>query len=332
MKENEGPLISVVIPVYNVENYVRKTLDSVFAQTYKNIEVICVNDGSTDNSLAVLQDYAKTHRITIIDQQNGGLSHARNEGFKLVKGEWVSFLDSDDYIAPDLYEKYVKAISPDIDLLCCWIQCVQEEKSSEPIPWFDHYSKILSTTCAGIKPCNTHYAREAKDQVGNKLYRSSIIRDNAIDFPKGLFSQDTAFHWKYIAFCRNIYFVPSKDFFYLLRSNTITWNMYKRRDRAGHTIAVAKDICYFYKDKGLVQKHQDRLSDLFRVLFSLELQRSEPENYDSLFKQASEIIDRTGFSSLTYYLKAIKEENIDKLRKGPVWKRVLRAVKKLFSR
>lgn len=331
MNTKESPLISVVIPVYNVENYVRKTLDSVFAQTYKNIEVICVNDGSTDNSLAVLQEYAKTHKMTIIGQENGSLSHARNEGFKVAKGEWVAFLDSDDYIAPGLYEKYVNAMSPDIDLMCCWIQCVQED-GKEPIPWFEHYSKILSSSCSGIKPCNTHYAREAKDQVGNKLYRSSIIRENAIDFPKGLYSQDTAFHWKYIACCRNIYFVPSKDFFYLLRSNTITWNMYKRRDRAGHTIALAKDICYFYKNKGLVQKYQDRLSDLFRVLFSLELQRSEPENYDSLFEQASKIMDETGFTSFTYYLRAIKEKNLENFRNGPVWKRILRKIKNLVSK
>ena len=103
------PKFSIVIPVYNVENYLAECLDSVLAQTFKDFEVICVNDGSTDKSGEILKSYAqKDDRIKIIYKENGGLSSARNEGLKYVAGELCYFLDSDDYIESNLLEYAVK--------------------------------------------------------------------------------------------------------------------------------------------------------------------------------------------------------------------------------
>ena len=93
------PKISVIIPVYNVEKYLRECLDSLLNQTFKDIEIICVNDGSTDGSLNILNEYAsKDSRFIIINQNNQGLSAARNNGLNVAKGDYVAFLDSDDYI------------------------------------------------------------------------------------------------------------------------------------------------------------------------------------------------------------------------------------------
>ena len=98
--------VSVVIPVYNVEDYLRDCLDSIVNQTLKDIEIICINDGSTDNSLEILEHYkSKDERIKVISQENGGISAARNKGIDLASGDYISFIDSDDYIDNNFYEK-----------------------------------------------------------------------------------------------------------------------------------------------------------------------------------------------------------------------------------
>ena len=104
-------MISIIIPVYNVSKYLRACLDSVINQTYKDLEIICINDGSTDDSLEILKEYAnKDNRIIIIDKKNAGVSAARNDGIDRAGGEYLFCIDSDDYIDNDYLETYVRAI------------------------------------------------------------------------------------------------------------------------------------------------------------------------------------------------------------------------------
>ena len=104
-------LISVIIPVYNVEEYLRECVDSVLSQTYENYEIILVDDGSTDNSGKICDEYAKNSKITVIHKENGGLSDTRNKGLELAKGEYIYFLDSDDFIVSETFEELVSAIT-----------------------------------------------------------------------------------------------------------------------------------------------------------------------------------------------------------------------------
>ena len=98
---HEKPLISVIIPVYNTEAYLERCLVSVLSNTYRDLEVICINDGSTDGSLEILNAFARQdERVTVIDKKNGGLSAARNDGLRRATGEWIAFIDSDDWIHP----------------------------------------------------------------------------------------------------------------------------------------------------------------------------------------------------------------------------------------
>ena len=114
------PEISVVVPVYNVEKYLKQCLDSILVQTFSNIEIICVNDGSTDNSRKILEEYKKRDfRIKIVDKKNGGLSSARNAGMKVATGEFYSFIDSDDWIDKTMLEKLyenITALNTDISI------------------------------------------------------------------------------------------------------------------------------------------------------------------------------------------------------------------------
>ena len=118
-----NPKISIIVPVYNVEKYLKKCIDSILSQTYKNIEVICINDGSTDSCIDILKEYEKRdERIIVISKENGGLSAARNDGMKKSTGEYVFFVDSDDWIESDMCEVMLgKLIENDADAcMCCY--------------------------------------------------------------------------------------------------------------------------------------------------------------------------------------------------------------------
>lgn len=118
---SDSPLISVIIPVYNVEKYLHRCLDSVIEQTYKNLEVILIDDGSTDHSGEICDDYAaKDVRIHVIHQENQGVSAARNKGLDTAKGEYIAFVDSDDYILPEMYAKMLECIiENNVDFCVC---------------------------------------------------------------------------------------------------------------------------------------------------------------------------------------------------------------------
>ena len=121
-------LISVVLPIYNVEKYLRRCLDSVVNQTYKNLEILLINDGSTDNCLKICEEYAKSdNRVQVINKNNAGLGMARNTGIDYAKGEYICFFDSDDYIELNTIEKLYKIIvseQPEMDL----IKLMEKEK------------------------------------------------------------------------------------------------------------------------------------------------------------------------------------------------------------
>lgn len=120
--------ISVIVPVYNVENYISKCLDSILAQTHSDLEVICVNDGSTDNSGKILDEYAaRDPRVKVFHKENGGVSSARNFALENVSGECIGFIDSDDYIAPDMYSSLLSALEEqNADIAECGIAYVYE--------------------------------------------------------------------------------------------------------------------------------------------------------------------------------------------------------------
>lgn len=110
--------ISVIIPVYNTERYLHRCLDSIINQTYKNLEIICINDGSSDNSLDILREYEKNDtRITVITQKNSGLSAARNLGMAYSTGDFISFVDSDDSLVLTCYETCIRYASEDVDVI-----------------------------------------------------------------------------------------------------------------------------------------------------------------------------------------------------------------------
>lgn len=171
MNENK---ISVIVPVYNIENYIEKTVESIRNQTYQNLEIILVDDGSSDNSGRILDEIAaKDSRIKVIHQENGGVTSARISGIKMATGEWIGFVDGDDFIEPDMYDVLLKnAIENKADISHCGYQMVFPSR-------VDYYHntkrKVIQDFQKGL------YDLLSGDYVEpglwNKLYRSSIVKD-----------------------------------------------------------------------------------------------------------------------------------------------------------
>lgn len=147
-----APIVSILIPVYNVEDYLEKCLDSVISQTLNNIEIICVDDGSTDGSARILKKYKKKDkRIKIITKENGGLPSARNAGLEVARGKYIGFVDSDDFIEPNMYETMVNnARLHDSDVVICGANIFPETPRADQwlydtlSPWSRHYEKFDS--------------------------------------------------------------------------------------------------------------------------------------------------------------------------------------------
>ena len=166
-------LISIIIPVYNVSNYLDKCLESICNQTYQNIEIITVNDGSKDDSLNILKKWKKKDsRITIIDKENGGLSDARNVGMDASSGDYIGFVDSDDYVDEDFYEILVANLEKyDADISCCRYSNVWEDGTKESIG-NDGEIHIYE----GLEALKEYIYGKTMDPFSvNKLYRAELL-------------------------------------------------------------------------------------------------------------------------------------------------------------
>ena len=212
--------LSVIIPVYNVAEYLAECLTSVCNQTLTDIEIICVNDGSTDNSGDILQDFAKQDtRIQIINQENAGLSAARNTGLKYATGEYITFLDSDDWIALDYYETlYKSAKENDADIAVGNVMCYYSD-SHMALEYTFRYS-----FAAGKKLLLDSYDKKDILQscaVWNKIYKRELIVDNNLQFYHGKMVEDFPFTFMAVALANKIACCPFTFLFYRQRQTSI---------------------------------------------------------------------------------------------------------------
>ena len=195
--DSESVKVSVIIPVYNTEKYLDETLNCVQDQTFKNMEIICVNDGSKDNSLNILKKHArKDSRIKIIDKENGGVSIARNTAMKNAKGKYIAFLDSDDLLAPyAIDEVYNLAEKYDADVTQYASTTFKDgEKLSEDVLEYKEPSISFKTRMDNENPFD-HFGMDCS-VVWNKLWKRSMIMDNNLEFvPGAALGEDTAFCW-----------------------------------------------------------------------------------------------------------------------------------------
>ena len=175
MKKVE-PLISVIVPIYKVEKYLRKCVDSILRQTFANLEIILVNDGSPDECAEICNEYQKTDcRIKVIHKSNGGLSSARNAGLDIAKGDYIGFVDSDDWIEPEMYQKLIEtAMNSEADVVQCGYKVVTEEGNL-----VREYISEREDFFGGNEIADAFFkTTKIGDVAWNKLYKASIWDEN----------------------------------------------------------------------------------------------------------------------------------------------------------
>lgn len=180
-----APKVSVIIPVHNPGRYLRECLDSIISQTLKEIEIICVDDGSTDGSPEALKEYAaKDERIILIHQLNINAGAARNAGLTLARGEYLSFLDADDYFAPDMLESAYTRAKEQQAQICVYESacCDMQKNTTYPMPWGLKKELLPSSECFSGEEIGNYIFNFALSWTWNKLFESKFIRENNIRF------------------------------------------------------------------------------------------------------------------------------------------------------
>lgn len=216
--------ISVIVPVYNVEKFLCRCLDSVINQSLKEIEIICINDGSTDSSPDILNSYApKDPRIKIINKENDGLSCARNDGIKIAKGEYISFIDSDDWIAADFLEKlYNTAKKHDADIAVCGIKRVKKNKESQMLLIEDE--EVAEKLQDKVYLCDI----PSHCYVWNKIYRTSELLKHNLFFEPHRFYEDRCFTIEVLINLKKVVSVPDVYYYYYKNKNSIVQRKIER--------------------------------------------------------------------------------------------------------
>ena len=224
MTESQGkqPLISVIVPVYNVAEYLQECVDSIINQTYKNLEIILVDDGSTDACPDICDEYAKRDsRIRVIHKKNGGLSDARNAGLDICTGEWIGFVDSDDYIAHDMYEKlYYGAIVNSSDVAVCHFYCRDNGSSFNS----SNFSRKEIYTTKQDMICQMFSGGGGTLSTCLKLYERKIFSN--LRFPKGINYEDAYIVLDVIKLTTCMVVLPDMLYFYRNRKGSITKTCY----------------------------------------------------------------------------------------------------------
>ena len=186
--------VSIIVPVYNAEKYLEKALNSLVSQTLPDIEIICVNDGSTDNSLEILERFSNLdERIVVVTQPNSGQSVARNLGLKLAKGEYIGFLDADDWVEPDTFEKlYFKANGSDISICSIKVCSNDGEKLDDPYLSLKVFPKNFDEKVFTHNDCSDFLFRICVTPW-NKIYRRDFLSSFSIKFQDGVNFEDNIF-------------------------------------------------------------------------------------------------------------------------------------------
>lgn len=202
-----NPLVSVIVPVYNVEQYLPKCIESILNQTLFNIEIILVNDGSTDNSGNIIDQYSrKDSRIIVIHKQNGGQGSARNEGLKIAKGQYIGFVDADDWIDANMYEALTsEALKEDSDLVVCnrRVYNLDGELTYE-INLEEETIKLERDNLTDYLVNRLFFKHTVV--VYNKIYRTDVVKNNYLFFRdvKEVGSEDTLFNYCYLLHTKKI--------------------------------------------------------------------------------------------------------------------------------
>jgi glycosyltransferase involved in cell wall biosynthesis len=238
--------VSVIVPIYNAEKYIRTCLDSLINQSLKNLEIILVDDGSTDNSYHICHEYSKhDKRITLLTQLNRKQGAARNQGIKIAKGQYIGFLDADDFVDQRYYEAMSEAVRKhNADVALASVVKISNGKKKQK--WLFKIEELYRTDFEKFIICkqNENFA------VYNKIYKKEFIDEHVLRFPEGVFYEDGPFSVRALHYANKIVTVPNVNYFYVKNMDS-TVNSEQTEKHLSDAVEAIEDILKFAREKKL---------------------------------------------------------------------------------
>lgn len=254
------PKVSVIVPFYNVEGYIEKCLETLVNQTLQDIEIILVNDGSKDRSVNIVKKFQRNYpeKIVYLEKENGGLSDARNYAIPYAKGEYIAFLDSDDYVEKDMYQKmYNLAVKEESDMVECDFCWEYPDKTRKDVGEIYHGTKEM--------------IEKIRVVAWNKLIKKEILEDTKIQFPKGYRYEDVEFTYKLIPYIKKVSFLKETCIHYIQREGSISNS---QNERTREIFDVLEHVLQYYKKIGIYEKYKTELEYIYtRYAFCSSLRR-----------------------------------------------------------
>jgi len=291
--------VSIIVPAYNVESYIEKCLESLVNQTLEEIEIIVVNDGSTDNTKLKIENFLSRYpdKIKYLEKENGGLSDARNFGIPSANGKYIGFIDSDDYVELNMFEKMYKiAKAENSDMVEC------------NFTW--EYPKRQRIDTGKIYQNPKEAFIHARVVTWNKIIKRETLKKANIKFPKGLRYEDVEFFYKLLPSLNKISFVKEPLVHYIQRDNSI---INSQNEKVKDIFNVWDNIFKFYKQNNLFQEYKNEIEYTYTrfLLCSSLLRISKVKNK----KIRKELQQRT-WKELNTNFRKWKENHILKSEKG----------------
>lgn len=250
--------ISIIVPVYNAEKYLPRCLDSLINQTFKDIEILCINDGSTDGSLQILNEYAaKDERIKVILIEHSGSAKVRNVGLENAQGEYIMSCDSDDWYEADMCQRMFQAItSHNVDCVMCHTNIVWEDKANYRPIQEEYYNPDIK----GVMKKNLY---QLNVLLWNKIYKKSLIDKWKINFPTGYLHDDDCFWCKYSLVAHKVLIIQEKLYNYVIRKNSIMDDYYLNK-QANYLdrLTILKNILLFAEEHKFLYKKSKALQGI----------------------------------------------------------------------
>ena len=268
---NENVKVSVIVPIYKIERYLRQCIDSILAQTFTDFEMLLIDDGSPDECPAICDEYAKKDsRIRVFHKPNGGLTSARNYGLDNAKGDWIMHIDGDDWIEPTYIEElYDTAIKNDADIAICGFRFAYEDGSfviEHPTIWDDNKSTSLN-----------RYIASVWTTAWGSIHKSSLYKDNSIRSPKNItFCEDFHLMVRLCYFADKVVSIDSPLYNYRQQSSSIMHYLNEKTWR--NELTAYKEIIDFFRNQGEFKKYIKAMS--WRTLKAAQDMTLNPSRFE----------------------------------------------------
>lgn len=291
MKKNDK--VSIIVPVYNVEKFLRKAIDSLLEQTYSNIEIILIDDGSTDDSGKIIDEYADIdNRIISIHKENSGVSETRNMGLEIASGKYITFIDSDDYIESNYIESAINQFRKyrglDIVTTGFFSEVEEENDNKNSVTKFKFQEKLYKSRKEILNDFILLWDSSIMYNIWNKVYLKSIIDENNIKFKMQDFGEDVEFNKDYLKYVNKMYNLENCYYHYIRERKGATTNKYKSdmfeiRLQEYHSFNSYFEKCGIVKEKYIefsARRYIERTLGCIENIFVKECKMSFREKYN----------------------------------------------------